>query len=128
MISRASKILIIVLVGGFPALCSMGLIPCCAYGPSAVESSCCCQNQDLETPLDGSALPGDHQDTCICNLGFFAIQSSSVSLDTPAVGSSFDLSQWDHRDTGQQQVHGPHASGFCLSGRAMRVQLSSLLC
>ena len=128
MISRASKILIIVLVGGFPALCSMGLIPCCAYGPSAAESSCCCQNQDLETPLDGSALPGDYQYTCICNLGFFAIQSSSVSPGAPAAGSSSDLSRWDLNDSGQQQVHDPRACGFCLSGRAIRMQLSSLLC
>ena len=128
MISRAGKILIIVLVGGFPLLCSMGMTPCCGHETSTVKTSCCCQNQELETPVGGSSFPLDHQDTCLCSLEFYAIQSSSVSLDTPAVGSSFDLSQWDHRDTGQQQVHGPHASGFCLSGRAMRVQLSSLLC
>ena len=99
MISRAGKILIIVLVGGFPLLCSMGMTPCCGHETSAVETSCCCQNQELETPVGGSSFPLDHQDTCLCSLEFYAIQSSSVSLDTPAVGSSFDLSQWDHSDS-----------------------------
>ena len=128
MISSIHKTVLVVLVGGFPALISMGMIPCCADMISSVDRSCCCHSQDLETPESESSLPSGDHDTCICNLGFFAIQGSSV-MDAPGVtGSSLDLFRWDKRASVQVLLAGEHASGYCCAGRLLRVQLSSLLC
>jgi len=128
MISSIHKIMLIVLVGGFPVLISMGMIPCCADMTSSVDRSCCCHSQDLETPENENSLPSDDHDTCICNLGFFAIQGSSV-MDAPGVtGLSLDLFRWDQRAPVQVPLPGEHASGYCCAGRLLRVQLSSLLC
>ncbi len=126
MISRAYNILFIALVGGFPALSSMGLAPCCTFEASPVYSSSCCQH--LETPGSENSLPRGHQETCICSLGFFAIQSSSVSPDAESSGSFLDLSVSNPMAPGQLHVRGLSASDACPSGRALRLQISSLIC
>jgi hypothetical protein len=126
MISRAYNMLFIALVGGFPALWSMGLAPCCMYEASLVHSSSCCQH--LETPGSENSLPLDHQEICMCSLGFFAIQASSVSPDEESAGSFFDLSHWIPMAAGQPHAMGPPASGASRTGRALRLQISSLIC
>ena len=129
MISRAYNILFIALVGGFPALCNMGLAPCCTHGTSPVHSSSCCQH--LETPGSENSLPLDHQEICMCSLGFFAIQASSVNPDGESAGSFFDLSLWIPMAPGQPHAMGPPASGASgasRTGRALRLQISSLIC
>ena len=126
MISRAYNILFIALVGGFPALSNMGLAPCCTYEASPVYSSSCCQH--LETPGSENSLPLDHQEICMCSLGFVAIQASSVNPDGESAGSFFDLSLWIPMAPGQPHVRGLSASDACPSGRALRLQISSLLC
>ena len=130
MISSIHKIMLIVLVGGFPALISMDLTPCCADMTSSVDRSCCCHFQDLETLESENSLPsGDHDTcTCICNLGFFAIQGSSVMNAPGVTGFPLDLFKWDKRAPVQVLLPGEHASGYCCAGRLLRVQLSSLLC
>ena len=126
MIAWTSHILFVLLVGGFPALCSMGLNPCCTIATGDLQPLTCCQHRVAAE--EESSLPHEQPETCLCSLGFFAIQSQGVSPDPLSAGPLFDLSRWNAGDRCQASIHAQPASCFSSSGRLRRLQLSSLLC
>ena len=135
MISRVNKMLLMLLVGAFPALCSpalcsLGLAPCCISVTTVDESSSCCNHHldddDVATPVAGCPL--NHHGCFICSNEFVAIQGSAMTSIPPAMVSS---SGPFHLYRGGVDLSGSNlqdASGECLSGRSLRVLLSSLIC